>query len=366
MSQTLSDRLDRAAGILRRCESVVVGFSGGVDSSLVARLARDALGAERVLAVTGLSPAVPEVQRRAARAFTAEQGIAYLEIETRELERSGYVRNHGDRCYHCKSELWPGLAAVAAARGFRALVDGANADDLSDHRPGARAAREHGVRSPLAEAGIDKAGVRAASRALGLDTWDAPAAPCLASRLAYGVPVSAERLARVERAEDGVRALGFREFRVRHHGDCARVEIAPEELHDGVRRAAALGSAVRAAGFARVLLDAEGYRRGALNEALRLVTLEAGRRGSIQRAVVLLRAGGVALRGASAAGAGRDILAVVVDPAELPRVRAVAPALRELGFRYVGAELEDGRRGSGARGNGARAEGAAHDRRLGV
>lgn len=277
MFQTLSDRLDRAAGILRGCESVVVGFSGGVDSALVARLARDALGADRVLAVTGLSPAVPQVQRRAARAFAAGQGIAHLEIETGELARPGYVRNHGDRCYHCKSELWPVLAAVAGARGFRSVVDGANADDRADHRPGARAAREHAVRSPLAEAGIDKAGVRAASRELGLETWDAPAAPCLASRLAYGVHVSAERLAQVERAEDGVRALGFVEFRVRHHGDCARVELAPAELDAGVTRAAAIADVVRRAGFARVLLDVEGYRRGALNEALPLVALAAGR-----------------------------------------------------------------------------------------
>jgi uncharacterized protein len=277
MSQTLSDRLERAAGILRQCESVVIGFSGGVDSALVARLARDALGAGRVLAVTGLSAAVPEVQRRAARAFAADQGIAHLELATSELERPGYVRNDGDRCYHCKSELWPTLAAIARERGYRSVVDGANADDRADYRPGARAALEHAVRSPLAEAGIDKAGVRAASRTLGLDTWDAPAAPCLASRLAYGVRVSEERLAHVERAEDGLRALGFREFRVRHHGDCARVELAPPELDAGVARAAEIASAVRRAGFGRVLLDVEGYRRGALNEALPLVTLAAGR-----------------------------------------------------------------------------------------
>lgn len=277
MPDTLSNRVATAKGILRECGSVVVGFSGGVDSSLVARLALDELGPERVLAVTGLSAAVPEVQRRAARAVAAVHGIPRLEVPTEELERAGYVHNAPDRCYHCKSELWPTLAAIARARGFARLVDGANADDRADYRPGARAAAEHGVRSPLAEAGLTKTDVRAASRALGLDTWDAPAAPCLASRIAYGVSVTAERLGQVERAEDGLRALGFREFRVRHHGDCARVELAPGELADGAARAAELAGAVRAAGFERVLLDAEGYRRGALNAAVPLVTLDAGR-----------------------------------------------------------------------------------------
>ncbi|MEN8376090.1 MAG: ATP-dependent sacrificial sulfur transferase LarE [Gemmatimonadota bacterium] len=277
MSQTLSDRLDRAADLLRDCESVVVGFSGGVDSALVARLAVDVLGTNRVLAVTGLSAAVPEVQRRAARTFAAEQGIPHLEVETRELERERYVRNEGDRCYHCKSVLWPALREVARGRGLRTLVDGANADDLWDYRPGGRAGTEHGVRSPLAQAGIDKAGVRTASRRLGLSTWDAPAAPCLASRLAYGVSVTADRLGQVERAEDGLRALGFVEVRVRHHGDCARVELAPAELATAGARAHAIAGALRRAGFARVLLDVEGYRRGALNESLPLVELRRGR-----------------------------------------------------------------------------------------
>lgn len=273
----LEDRIDRARDALARCESVVVGFSGGVDSALVARLAMDALGADGVLAVTGLSPAVPAVQRRAARRFAAEQGIPHLEAETRELDLPDYVKNAGDRCYHCKGELWPTLAAVAERRGFRRLVDGANADDLGDYRPGRRAATEHAVLSPLADAGIDKDGVRRASRALGLSTWDAPAAPCLASRLAYGVRVTEGRLGAVERAEDGLRGLGFREFRVRHHGDCARVEIAAAELPAAEARAAEIRDAARAAGFDRVLLDVEGYRSGALNVALPLVTLRSGR-----------------------------------------------------------------------------------------
>jgi uncharacterized protein len=277
MSPTLSERLARANEVLRDCGSVVVGFSGGVDSSLVARLAVDALGTKRVLAVTGLSPAVPEVQRSAARTFAAAHGIPHREVPTGELGREGYVRNGADRCYHCKSELWPTLARVAHEQGLERLVDGANADDLSDYRPGARAAAERGVRSPLAEAGMDKADVRAASRALGLDTWDAPAAPCLASRVAYGLAVTEERLAQVERAEDALRALGFRSLRVRHHGDAARVELATEELARGVRAAGAIARGVRAAGFDRVLLDVDGYRQGALNEALPLVALAADR-----------------------------------------------------------------------------------------
>jgi uncharacterized protein len=254
MSTPLDERLERARDALARCESVLVGFSGGVDSALVARLALDAVGAEKVLAVTGLSAAVPEVQRRAARRFAAEQGLPHVEVETGELVRPEYVRNEGDRCYHCKSELWPTLAAVAEQRGLRRIADGANADDLGDYRPGRRAAREHAVLSPLADAGVDKDGVRRASRALGLSTWDAPSAPCLASRLAYGVRVTEGRLGAVERAEDGLRALGFREFRVRHHGDCARVEIAASELADAEERAAAIAAAVEAAGFPRVLL----------------------------------------------------------------------------------------------------------------
>ncbi|HSM37356.1 MAG TPA: ATP-dependent sacrificial sulfur transferase LarE [Longimicrobiales bacterium] len=277
MPTTLADRLARAEQILRDCGSVVVGFSGGVDSSLVARLALDTLGRSRVLAVTGLSPAVPEVQRRAARSFARAHGIAHLEVDTAELERPGYVRNAGDRCYHCKSELWPTLAAVARERGLERVADGANADDRTDYRPGARAAEEHGVVSPLAEAGCSKADVRAAARGLGLETWSAPAAPCLASRVAYGVRVTAERLLQVERAEDALRELGFRGFRVRHHGDCARVELAPDELAAVAGRTDAIERAVRDAGFRRVLLDVEGYRQGALNAALPMVTLAAGR-----------------------------------------------------------------------------------------
>jgi uncharacterized protein len=179
-----------------------------------------------------------------------------------------YAANPGNRCYFCKSELWSRLAEVARERGLRTLLDGSNADDVGDHRPGAVAAAENAVRSPLLETGLTKAEIRAWSRELGLPTWDQPAAPCLASRLPYGIAVTPERLKQVERAELALRGLGFRDFRVRHHGTVARLEVHPAELAAVARQRAAIAEAVRAAGYARVLVDLQGYRRGALNEGL--------------------------------------------------------------------------------------------------
>jgi pyridinium-3,5-biscarboxylic acid mononucleotide sulfurtransferase len=256
------------AAVLESCGSVCIGYSGGVDSAYLARAALDVLGAGRVLAVTGLSPAYPAHQRRAALECARLMGLPHLEIETGELGSAGYVANEPTRCYFCKDELWARLGGVARRRGLATVVDGANADDLADHRPGARAAREHGVRSPLQEAGLAKAEIRSLSRRAGLPTWDQPASPCLASRLAYGVPVTAERLAQVEEAEALLRGRGLHEFRVRHHGDAARIEVAPAELEGAVAVVAALAGRIGALGFGRVLLDVEGYRRGALNEGL--------------------------------------------------------------------------------------------------
>lgn len=259
--------------ILASCESVCIGYSGGVDSVFLAKVSVDVLGRDRVLAVTGRSEAYPAVQHRMALECVQRFGIPHLEVETHELSVPGYAANPTNRCYFCKTELWSVLGRLARERGLRTVVDGSNADDAADHRPGAAAAREHGVRSPLQEAGLGKAEIRALSREIGLPTWDQPASPCLASRLPYGLAVTPERLRQVEAAEEALRRRGLREFRVRHHGDVARVEVAPDELEHAAARIRPAVAAILALGFRRVLLDVEGYRRGALNEGL--VRLEA-------------------------------------------------------------------------------------------
>jgi pyridinium-3,5-biscarboxylic acid mononucleotide sulfurtransferase len=267
------DRLDRLRSILHDADSVCIGYSGGVDSVFLATFAVQTLGAGRVLAVTGLSAAVPQVQRETARACARERGIPHMEIETDELDDANYSANPVNRCYFCKNELWGRLTVIARTRGLATVIDGANADDAHDHRPGALAATLHGVRSPLLEAGLTKAEIRQASRAMGLPTWDQPASPCLASRLPYGVAVTPERLRQVEDAETHLRRLGFREFRVRHHGDSARLEVAPPEMTKALMLAEQIAAALRDLGFGRVLLDVDGYRRGSLNEAVGLVRI---------------------------------------------------------------------------------------------
>ncbi|MGK7313205.1 MAG: ATP-dependent sacrificial sulfur transferase LarE [Candidatus Longimicrobiales bacterium M2_2A_002] len=268
VADALAEKRDELATVLEDCRSVCVGYSGGVDSVFLATFAVDVLGRDRVLAVTGRSAAYPEVQHRMALQCVERFGIPHLEVETRELDDPSYAANPTNRCYYCKSELWDRLDRIAAERGLRTVVNGANADDASDHRPGETAAAERGVRSPLREAGLTKADVRALSRRLGLPTWDQPASPCLASRLPYGLAVTPARLAQVERAESLLREAGVREFRVRHHDTVARVEAAPEELDAAMEAVAALAARIRALGFDAVLVDVEGYRRGALNEGL--------------------------------------------------------------------------------------------------
>lgn len=246
---------------------VLIGFSGGVDSTYLATVALDALGPAAVLAVIGRSPSVPAAQLESARALAAQLGLPLHEVDTQELDDPRYAANPTNRCYHCKAELWSRLAPIARARGMT-LVDGTNADDLADHRPGARAAAEYGVRSPLAECELGKADIRALSAARGLPTWQQPSAPCLASRLPYGTAVTPARLAQVERAELALRQLGVAgDLRVRYHGDLARVELAPDALDQWLARdrRAALAAAVRGAGFARVAIDLRGFRSGSLN-----------------------------------------------------------------------------------------------------
>jgi uncharacterized protein len=273
----LRQKLDQLTSILHACDSVVVGYSGGVDSVFLAAHALAVLGVERVLAVTGRSLAVPAEQLGVARSCAGLFGIPHIEVDTFELEDPNYAANPTNRCYFCKAELWKVLSRIASERGLRTVLDGANADDVTDYRPGSRAAGEWKVRSPLAEAALSKAEIRAASQQLGLPTWDQPSSPCLASRLPYGIAVTPARLQQVEAAEIAIRKRGFREFRVRHHGQAARLEFAPAELDGAATQLSELTFVLRDLGFERVLLDVEGYRRGALNEGLPLVQLQEAR-----------------------------------------------------------------------------------------
>ena len=275
MGVALEHKLDGLDRILRSYGSVCVGYSGGVDSAFLAKFATDALGADRVLAVTGVSAAIPAEQLEAARLCASQFGIQHLEVPTDELSDPNYTANPSNRCYFCKTELWRVLTQVAAQRDLAVLVDGTNADDIGDHRPGARAGQEWSIRSPLLEAGFTKTDIREASRDLRLPTWDQPAAPCLSSRLPYGLAVTPARLRQVELAEAGLRRLGLREFRVRHHGTVARIELGAAELTAVSALGAALARVVAQAGFERVLLDVDGYRRGALNAGVKLIQLRA-------------------------------------------------------------------------------------------
>jgi len=256
---------------LRALDSVFIAFSGGADSAYLAWAAHQAIGA-RSIAITAISPSFSRHDRAEAEKFVAATGVRHEFIETTEFENPDYVANNGDRCYHCKNELFDRMDALARARGTQAIAYGINADDTRDFRPGHRAAHEHHVLAPLLDAALTKAEIRWLSQRAGLATWDRPASACLSSRVPYGTAVTPEIMDKIDRAEAALRALGFRQFRVRAHGELARIEIAQDELARGFEPpvSAQISAGVKAAGFNFVTLDLEGYRQGSLNSLLKL------------------------------------------------------------------------------------------------
>ena len=267
---TLTQKRNTLETLLRDLQSVVVAFSGGVDSALVLAMSQKALGNENVLAVTAESESLAERELRGAQKVAAEIGVEHLILRTHEMDSPEYRANPINRCYHCKSELYSKLAAIAEERNFAHIINGINKDDLGDHRPGIVAAKEFGVVSPLAQAGFDKNDVRELSRQLGLTTSEKPAMPCLSSRVPYGESISPEKLLMIERAEDLLFSLGFTQLRVRHHGEIARIELLKEEMPrifaDSI--AETIQERFKQIGFKYVTLDMEGFRSGRLNEGL--------------------------------------------------------------------------------------------------
>ncbi|HEY1827340.1 MAG TPA: ATP-dependent sacrificial sulfur transferase LarE [Acidimicrobiales bacterium] len=269
MTASLDDLRNELEGLGR----VVVAFSGGADSAFLAKVAHDTLGAARVLCATAVSPSLATAEEKDCRALASEWGLRWIAVPTTEMQDPAYVANGADRCAHCKSALMDALVPMAAAEGATVVL-GVNVSDLGDHRPGQEAAAGAGAVFPLVNAGFTKDDVRSWSKALGLRTWDKPAAACLASRLPYGTPVTLSRLSAVDQAEAALHALGFAQLRVRHHGEVARLEVEEGDLQSVVARRHEILDALRGAGFTYVALDLEGFRSGSLNRSLQLAKEE--------------------------------------------------------------------------------------------
>jgi pyridinium-3,5-biscarboxylic acid mononucleotide sulfurtransferase len=267
----LEQKQEALFAALASLDRVLVAFSGGTDSAYLAWAAHRVLGANAV-AVTADSASLPESHKRDLEAFVAQFGIAHEYIETREFENPDYLRNAPDRCFHCKDELFTRLEEMGRVKAYPHIIYGVNVDDLGDYRPGQNAARQHHVHAPMANAGLSKAEIRELSRLAGLPTWDRPASACLSSRIPYGTPVTIQNVKTVETGEEELKALGFRQFRVRFHGDIVRIEIAREEMARALtlEMADAFTRLFKSLGFKYVALDMEGYRQGSLNEVLHL------------------------------------------------------------------------------------------------